>query len=61
MNFYFFGESKANTKTNVYGGRGNTFLDSIAKVFTGTYEMELQQEMYWHDQVYDLFESMILR
>lgn len=59
VNFYFFGESKANTATNKANARKDTFTGSILNAFAGSKEMDCQQEMFWHKQVYNIFESLI--
>ncbi len=59
VNFYFFGESKANTATNKANARKNTLTGMIMNSISGSNEMAYQQEMFWHKQVYDIFESLI--
>ena len=59
VNFYFFGESKANTATNTAEARKNTFMGSVLNAISGSKEMELQQEKIWHNQIFGLFESLV--
>ena len=59
MNFYYFGESKANTATNKANDRKNTLSGMILNSISGSKEMEYQQEMMWHNQIYDVFEAVI--
>lgn len=59
VNFYFFGESKANTATNKANERKNTITGMILNSISGSSEMALQQELYWHQQIYGIFESLI--
>ncbi|MDO4169423.1 MAG: hypothetical protein Q4D45_05915 [Lachnospiraceae bacterium] len=57
INFYFFGNSKANYATNKANQRKGTITGSILNAISGTDEMAYQQEMLWHRQVIDTFES----
>ena len=59
VNFYFFGESKANTATNKANARKNTLTGMIMNSIAGSNEMAYQQEMFWHRQIYEIFESLI--
>lgn len=59
VNFYFFGNSKANHATNLANARKNTFTGMLLNGLSGSKEMELQAEMNWHRQVLDLFESLL--
>lgn len=59
VNFYYFGESKANTATNKANDRKNTLSGMILNSISGSKEMEYQQEMMWHNQIYDVFEAVI--
>ena len=59
VNFYFFGESKANTATNKANARKNTLTGMIMNSIAGSNEMAYQQEMFWHRQIYEIFESFI--
>lgn len=59
VNFYFFGESKANTATNKANARKNTLSGMILNSISGSNEMALQQEMFWHRQIYEIFESLV--
>ena len=59
VNFYFFGESKANTATNKANARKNTLIGMIMNSIAGSNEMAYQQEMFWHRQIYEIFESFI--
>lgn len=58
VNFYFFGESKANTATNKANARKNTLSGMILNSISGSNEMAYQQEMFWHRQIYEIFESL---
>ena len=57
--FLFFGESKANTATNKANARKNTLTGMIMNSIAGSNEMAYQQEMFWHRQIYEIFESLI--
>lgn len=59
INFYFFGESKANTATNKANARKNTIKGMILNSIAGSHEMAYQQELVWHNQIYEIFESFI--
>lgn len=59
VNFYFFGESKANTATNKANARKNTLSGIILNSISGSNEMAYQQEMFWHRQIYEIFESLV--
>jgi len=59
VNFYFFGESKANTATNKAKARENTLSGMILNSISGSNEMAYQQEMFWHRQIYGIFESLV--
>lgn len=60
VNFYFFGNSKANRAINMANVRKNTIGGSIFNVLTGSKEMEYQAEMFWHKQVYELFTALVV-
>lgn len=59
VNFYFFGESKANTTANKADARKGTLTGMILNSISGSMEMAYQQEMFWHRQVYGIFESLV--
>ena len=59
VNFYFFGESKANTSTNIAKARQNSLSGKLLNAISGSNEMAYQQEMLWHRQIYELFEGFI--
>ncbi len=60
INFYYFGRSKANYKVNTYNQKKNGGLfDQISAAISGSAEMELQVEMEWHHDVYDLLDCAI--
>lgn len=59
VNFYFFGESKANTEINKANARKNSLTGMIMNSISGSHEMEYQQEMFWHGQIYEAFESLV--
>lgn len=59
VNFYFFGESKANTATNKANARKNTLTGMIMNSISGSNEMAYQQEMFWHRQICEIFESLV--
>lgn len=59
VNFYFFGNSKANYVTNRAESRKGTLSGSLMNLFSGADKMGLQQEMLWHNQVYNVFESLV--
>lgn len=59
VNFYFFGNSKANYVTNRAESRKGTLSGVFMNLFSGADEMGLQQEMLWHNQVYNVFESLV--
>ena len=59
VNFYFFGNSKANYVTNRAESRKGTLSGAFMNLFSGADEMGLQQEMLWHNQVYNVFESLV--
>lgn len=58
VNFYYFGESKANTRTNKADERDKSFFGKILNQFLGRDEMSLQTEMLWHESIYAIFESL---
>lgn len=59
VNFYFFGLSKANTAINKANARKNTLTGKIMNSISGSSEMAYQQELFWHNQIYDIFESLM--
>jgi len=59
VNFLFFGYSEANYKTNKANARKNSLTGMILNSISGSQEMAYQQEMLWHKQVYDVFESLV--
>lgn len=59
VNFYFFGNSKANLAINKANARKNTIGGALINSIAGSKEMEYQEELFWHKQVYDLFESFL--
>lgn len=61
VNFYFFGESKANTATNKANARKNTLSGMILNSISGSNEMAYQQELFWHEQIFSIFESFFIR
>lgn len=60
VNFYFFGESKANTATNKANARKNTLSGMILNSISGSNEMAYQQELFWHEQIFSIFESFFI-
>lgn len=59
VNFYYFGESKANTATNRANIRSNTLTGKILNSISGSSELEWQEELNWHEQIYGIFDSFI--
>ena len=59
VNFYFFGNSKANYQTNKANARKNTLTGAILNSISGSNEMAYQQEMFWHKQVLDVFQACL--
>ena len=60
INFNYFGRSKANYKVNTYNQKKNGGLfDQISAAISGSAEMELQVEMGWQHDVYDLFDTAV--
>ena len=59
VNFMFFGNSAANYQTNKANARANTIMGSIMNAVSGSSEMAYQQEMFWHKQVLEAFESFV--
>ena len=55
VNFFFFGNSKANYVTNRAKHREGTILGGILNAVSGSDEMAWQQEKVWHEQVYEVF------
>ena len=55
VNFFFFGNSKANYVTNRAKQREGTILGGILNAVSGSDEMAWQQEKVWHEQVYEVF------
>ena len=60
VNFYFFGESKANTATNKANARKNKLSGMILNSISGSKEMAYQQEMVWHNQIKSIFEEAVI-
>lgn len=58
VNFYFFGESTANTAVNKANARKNSLSGIIINSIAGSKEMELQQEMFWHRKILGIFEGL---
>ena len=57
VNFYFFGESKANTSRNIAEAEKGTLKGFVRSAFASSNEMPYQQEMFWHRQIFELFKS----
>ena len=57
---YFFNINRvAPTATNKANARKNTLTGMIMNSIAGSNEMAYQQEMFWHRQIYEIFESFI--
>lgn len=59
VNFFFFGNSKANYATNKANARKDKLSGMILNAFSGSSEMAYQQEMLWHSNVHKVFEACI--
>lgn len=59
VNFYFFGYSKANYRTNKANARADTLSGMFLNALSGSMEMEIQQENVWHSDVIEVFKSLI--
>ena len=58
INFYYFGESKANTSNNKAKARGNTLTGKILNSISGSNTLAWQQELNWHEEILDIFISL---
>ena len=58
INFYYFGESKANTSNNKAKARGNTLTGKILNAISGSYTLAWQQVLNWHEEILDIFISL---
>lgn len=59
VNFFFFGNSKANYATNRANERKNKLSGVLLNAISGSSEMAYQQEMVWHRDVHDVFQSCV--
>lgn len=59
VNFFFFGNSKANYQTNRANERKNTLSGMILNSISGSNEMAYQQEQLWHHSVIEVFEALL--
>lgn len=59
INFYYFGESKANTSNNKAKARGNTLTGKILNSISGSNTLAWQQELNWHEEILDIFLSLV--
>lgn len=57
VNFYFFGFSEANDKTNKANQRRGSLTGMIMNSLPGSNEIALRTEMAWHQSVIEVFKA----
>lgn len=60
VNFYFFGNSKANYATNRANERKKKLSGMVLNAISGSSEMAYQEEMMWHRDVHEVFEACMI-